>query len=41
MKLNKKMHNCGRGFKGAVRIINRPGIGIIKFCEFCGKEFRN
>jgi hypothetical protein len=40
MRIKQQLHDCGKGFKGVVRSINRPGIGIIKFCEFCGKEFR-
>jgi hypothetical protein len=40
MKIRKNIHNCGRGFKGVIKVVKRPGIGVIKFCEFCGKEFK-
>jgi hypothetical protein len=38
MKLHKDLHNCGKGFSGVIKIVRRPA-GILKFCEFCGKEF--
>jgi len=38
VKINKALHNCGNGYKGIIKIVKRPA-GVIKFCEFCGKEF--
>lgn len=38
VKIKENIHNCGRGFKGVIKIVRRP-VGIVKFCEFCGKEF--
>lgn len=39
VKIKKGIHYCGGGFKGIVKVVRRPS-GMIKFCEFCGKEFR-
>ena len=37
--IKEKIHRCGNGFKGVIKIVRRPE-GAIKFCEFCGKEFK-
>jgi hypothetical protein len=40
MSVKEEIHKCGNGFRGIVKVVKRPGVGVIKFCEFCGKEFK-